>query len=73
MAFLALTALRATRDTALNAYPHVCCMPPQEFIQEGVEWSHLDIAGTAWNDKEGLATGYGAALLAEWATAQGSQ
>ena len=36
-----------------------------------VEWAHIDIAGPAWRDDEGGATGYGAHLLAEWAIAQG--
>ena len=36
-----------------------------------VEWSHLDIAGPVWQDKQGGATGFGAQLLAEWAVAQG--
>ena len=39
----------------------------KQFINEGVEWAHLDIAGPVWDDKAGLPTGYGAALLAEWA------
>lgn len=36
-----------------------------------VEWAHLDIAGPAWNDKQGGATGFGAHVLTEWAVAQG--
>lgn len=36
-----------------------------------VQWSHIDIAGPAWRDKDGGATGFGAQLLAEWAIAQG--
>lgn len=36
-----------------------------------VQWSHIDIAGPAWRDKDGGATGFGAQLLAEWAAAQG--
>lgn len=44
----------------------------KEFVAtDKVEWSHLDIAGPVWDDKAGGATGYGAALLAEWAQAQG--
>jgi leucyl aminopeptidase len=39
----------------------------KQFINEGVEWAHLDIAGPVWDGKSGLPTGYGAALLAEWA------
>jgi leucyl aminopeptidase len=40
----------------------------QRFIQEGVNWAHLDIAGTVWADKDGPtwakgATGYGVKLL----------
>ncbi|MBV9883100.1 MAG: leucyl aminopeptidase [Sphingomonadaceae bacterium] len=38
------------------------------FVEEGVKWAHLDIAGMAWSDKAGSlydkgATGYGVALL----------
>lgn len=40
----------------------------QRFIQEGVKWTHIDIAGMAWADKEldvcpKGATGYGVRLL----------
>ncbi len=40
----------------------------QRFVEEGVKWAHLDIAGTVWSDKPGSlydkgATGYGVALL----------
>jgi hypothetical protein len=99
----------------------------KEFIKEGVEWAHLDIAGPVragrrapgcraaprrsararpqcepcrcspvpvasplaephsppppkpprprqvWDEKQGLPTGYGAATLAKWATAQGQK
>jgi leucyl aminopeptidase len=44
----------------------------QEFVKEGVEWAHLDIAGPVWDEKASLPTGYGAALLAQWATNQGA-
>jgi leucyl aminopeptidase len=43
----------------------------KQFIKEGVEWAHLDVAGPVWDEKASLPTGYGASLLAEWATAQG--
>jgi leucyl aminopeptidase len=40
----------------------------QRFVDEGVKWAHLDIAGMVWSDKAGHlydkgATGYGVALL----------
>jgi leucyl aminopeptidase len=40
----------------------------QRFVEEGVKWAHLDIAGTVWSEKAGAlydkgATGYGVALL----------
>ncbi|WP_033073667.1 leucyl aminopeptidase [Sphingopyxis sp. MWB1] len=40
----------------------------QRFVDKGVQWAHLDIAGMAWHDKEGPtyakgATGYGVRLL----------
>ena len=38
------------------------------FVEEGVKWAHLDIAGMVWSDKPGIhhdkgATGYGVRLL----------
>jgi leucyl aminopeptidase len=38
------------------------------FVEEGVEWAHLDIAGMVWSDKPGTtfdkgATGFGVRLL----------
>jgi leucyl aminopeptidase len=40
----------------------------QRFVDDGVRWAHLDIAGMAWSDKAGTtydkgATGYGVRLL----------
>jgi leucyl aminopeptidase len=40
----------------------------QRFVEEGVKWAHLDIAGTVWANKPGPlydkgATGFGVALL----------
>jgi leucyl aminopeptidase len=40
----------------------------QRFVENGVKWAHLDIAGMAWSDKAGHlydkgATGFGVALL----------
>ena len=40
----------------------------QRFVDEGVKWAHLDIAGMVWSDKPGAtydkgATGYGVKLL----------
>ncbi|WP_151954220.1 leucyl aminopeptidase [Sphingomonas sp. EC-HK361] len=40
----------------------------QRFVEEGVKWAHLDIAGMVWSDKAGPtwdkgATGYGVRLL----------
>jgi leucyl aminopeptidase len=40
----------------------------ERFVEDGVKWAHLDIAGMVWSDKAGHlydkgATGYGVALL----------
>jgi leucyl aminopeptidase len=40
----------------------------QRYVENGVKWAHLDIAGTVWSDKAGHlydkgATGFGVALL----------
>ena len=43
----------------------------QRFVQEGVAWAHLDIAGVAWSNKGDSttpkgATAYGVRLLDAW-------
>lgn len=42
----------------------------KQYVNEGVEWAHLDIAGPVWDEKANLPTGYGASLLAHWAISQ---
>jgi leucyl aminopeptidase len=43
----------------------------QRFVENGVKWAHIDMAGKAWSDKVGTtydkgATGYGVRLLDEY-------
>ena len=43
----------------------------QRFIDEGVRWAHVDMAGKAWSDKAGTtydkgATGYGVRLIDQY-------
>ena len=43
----------------------------QRFVDDGVKWAHLDIAGMAWSDKAGTtydkgATGYGVRLIDQY-------
>ena len=43
----------------------------QRFIENGVKWAHVDMAGKAWSDKASAtydkgATGYGVRLLDEY-------
>ena len=45
----------------------------KEFIEEGVEWAHVDIAGPVFDTKKGLATGFGVTTLANWVAAQGGK
>jgi len=45
----------------------------KEFVEAGIPWAHLDIAGTVWSDKgRGMdpagATGYGVRTLVNWVT-----
>ena len=45
----------------------------KRFVDEGVRWAHLDIAGMVWSDKPGAtfekgATGYGVRLLDQYVT-----
>ena len=35
----------------------------QRFVNPGVAWTHFDIAGPAWEDKAGGATGFGVGTL----------
>eukprot|EP00963_Diacronema_lutheri_P000254 scaffold17_cov354-Pavlova_lutheri.AAC.26 len=36
-----------------------------EYVKE-MKWGHLDIAGPVWDEKQGGATGFGAATLSQW-------
>ena len=38
----------------------------KEFIEEGVDWAHIDMAGPVWDSKADSATGYGVSTLATW-------
>jgi len=43
----------------------------QRFIENGVKWAHVDMAGKAWSDKAGTtydkgATGFGVRLLDQY-------
>ena len=49
----------------------------KEFVDAGIPWAHIDIAGTVWSDKgRGLnpsgATGYGVRTLVNWVVKQAS-
>lgn len=43
----------------------------EHFVSKDLPWAHLDIAGTAWDDKEG-ATGFAVKTLVEWVRARAS-
>ncbi|KAB1206002.1 Leucine aminopeptidase 3, chloroplastic [Morella rubra] len=38
----------------------------KQFVDEKVQWMHIDMAGPVWNDKKRAATGFGIATLVEW-------
>ncbi|KAL0316479.1 UNVERIFIED_CONTAM: Leucine aminopeptidase 2, chloroplastic [Sesamum radiatum] len=38
----------------------------KQFVDEKVQWMHIDIAGPVWNDKKKNATGFGISTLVEW-------
>ncbi|GAB2300207.1 hypothetical protein Dimus_034246 [Dionaea muscipula] len=38
----------------------------KQFVDEKVEWLHIDMAGPVWNDKKRAATGFGVSTLVEW-------
>ncbi|XP_022861000.1 leucine aminopeptidase 2, chloroplastic-like isoform X2 [Olea europaea var. sylvestris] len=38
----------------------------KQFVDEKVQWMHIDLAGPVWNDKKNAATGFGVSTLVEW-------
>ncbi|KAK7329929.1 hypothetical protein VNO77_24111 [Canavalia gladiata] len=38
----------------------------KQYVDEKVQWMHIDMAGPVWNDKKRSATGFGIATLVEW-------
>ncbi|XP_062157954.1 leucine aminopeptidase 1-like [Alnus glutinosa] len=38
----------------------------KQFVDEKVQWMHIDLAGPVWNEKKRTATGFGIATLVEW-------
>ena len=49
----------------------------KEFVEAGIPWAHIDIAGTVWTDKgrdlnPSGATGYGVRTLVNWVLSQAS-
>ncbi|KAH6779382.1 Cytosol aminopeptidase family protein [Perilla frutescens var. hirtella] len=38
----------------------------KQFVDEKVQWMHIDMAGPVWNDKKKTATGFGVSTLVEW-------
>ncbi|XP_059453316.1 leucine aminopeptidase 1-like [Corylus avellana] len=38
----------------------------KQFVDEKVQWMHIDLAGPVWNEKKRAATGFGIATLVEW-------
>jgi len=37
-----------------------------QFVDEKVQWMHIDMAGPVWNEKQRSATGFGVATLVQW-------
>lgn len=44
----------------------------KQFVNENVEWMHIDMAGPVWNDKKKAATGFAIPTLVEWVLKQSS-
>ncbi|KAK1399915.1 putative aminopeptidase of the M17 family [Heracleum sosnowskyi] len=38
----------------------------KQFVDEKVQWLHIDMAGPVWSDKKKAATGFGVSTLVEW-------
>ncbi|XP_057751783.1 leucine aminopeptidase 1-like [Arachis stenosperma] len=45
----------------------------KQFVDEKVQWMHIDLAGPVWNEKKRSATGFGVATLVEWVLKNASQ
>ncbi|KAL2481134.1 Leucine aminopeptidase 1 [Abeliophyllum distichum] len=45
----------------------------KQFVDEKVQWMHIDMAGPVWNDKNKSATGFGVATIVEWVLKISSQ
>ncbi|KAG0470772.1 hypothetical protein HPP92_016866 [Vanilla planifolia] len=45
----------------------------KQFVDEKVQWMHIDVAGPVWNDKKHIATGFGVSTLVEWVLSNSSQ
>lgn len=37
-----------------------------QFVDEKVQWMHIDMAGPVWNEKKKTGTGFGVSTLVEW-------
>ena len=37
-----------------------------QFVDENIQWAHLDIAGPVWSEKKKGATGFAVGTLVEW-------
>jgi leucyl aminopeptidase len=37
-----------------------------QFVDDKVQWMHIDMAGPVWSDKKRAATGFGVSTLVEW-------
>jgi len=44
----------------------------KQFVDEKVQWLHIDMAGPVWNDKKRAATGFGVSTLVEWVLSNSS-
>lgn len=38
----------------------------KQFVDEKVQWLHIDMAGPVWNEKKRTSTGFGVSTLVEW-------
>lgn len=43
-----------------------------QFVDDKVQWMHIDIAGTVWSNKKRAGTGFGVTTLVEWVLSNSS-
>ena len=69
---LSLSLSFSPTHTLTHTFSITAALYLQEFVPEGTDWAHIDMAGPVWDEKEGGATGFGVGTLAQYAVSRSS-